>query len=545
MKNLLYGLACLFTVLLGGVLVAPLPSEAHPPTLTIEIKDVTAGTAASTTTISLGGVTTCTSGGNYCYGLPTSDNTFYGTTRQFKIVNGDNQTAQVQVTDFGQSNCDFSQTTCDNLVLTGVKFVPVCGGTTCTSSQWPNNQKVTLKLTLNNVFNQQPGGAADGVSSFYMYGMSVGGYFSNNSIGDVSQVYGKGTFTQNCTDTNGNPITCPQVNISNPQNPDADLTVNPVGCKPDTTGHVPPQSPLCWTVAYPGGTTQLTFTNTQQQTFFPGSPSSNPTFGCTNNLQQSGNITVFDVLGNSITYKQPSCQPDVTVTYLFTLLGPDSVILSASGDNGGVGPCGGKKNPPCDCNNNNKPSACNALSKFINDHKNKTNALQVGIQPSGGCDPVVCSAGLNNELRITTALSNGQCLSTDFTHMVQCNKFRFIAAGPRVDNFEVEVNLTSGIGVFSFTGLISGTGGTEISITPDYPNWPMQPGATAQNPKFVAIDQANVFNGTTPVGPPDVVVNSCSGDKGPVFINAFPQFATYLNQMHGHNSTTPGQVCSQ
>ena len=560
------GLVCslLIVGVLGG-LMAPLPSEADPVSLQMEIKDVTAGTVANTTTIVLGGVTTCLSGGNYCYGLPTSDVTYYGSNvnRQFKIVNGDNQTAQVQVTDFGQSNCNAGQTTCDNIVLTGVKFVPVCvvngvAGSPCTSTQWPNNQKVTLKLTLSNTFNQQPGGAADGTSSFYMYGMSVGGYFASNSIGDISQVYGKGTFSQNCKDPNGTTIACPIYNISNNQNPDADLTVNSVGCKPDTTGHVPPQSPLCWTVAYPGGTSQLTFTATQVQAYYPGSPSGTRTvggvtspypFGCSNNLV-AANKSLTDVFGATIRYTDPSCQPSLTVTYLFTLLGADSVILSASGDSGGVGPCGGKKQPSCDCSSTNthgnRPpgSSCDALTKFLVDHKKKTDDLQTGIPPSSGCDPVICSGALNNSLNVTPdPPKDSFCLSTDMSHSVPCDQFPFIAAGPRVDSFVVTA--VTGQGTVSFTALITGAGGTEITVTPDYPNWPQQPGTTATSPKYYAIDQINVYDANgIEVTAPNVVVASCpGGDKGPLTIYNIPQSGTYTAKIHAHNSTTPGMVC--
>lgn len=540
--------------------MAPLPSDAHPVTLTMEIKDVTANTATHTETFNLTTATTCTSGGNYCYNLPVSETLAYGTTRKFKIVNGDNQTAQVQVTDFGQSNCDPGQTTCDNIVLTGVKFLPVCGTnvafSTCTTTQWPNNQKVTLKLTLSNTFDQQPGGAANGTSSFYMYGMSVGGFFVGNSIGDISQVYAQGTFSQNCT-ANGASIACPIYNISNNQNPDANLAVNSVGCKPDTIGRVPPQSPLCWTVAYPGGTSQLTFTATQQQQFYPGSPSgtrtvggvtSPYTFGCSNNAA-AGNRSRTDAFGVSIRYTDPSCQPSLTVTYLFTLLGADGVVLSASGHNGGVGPCGGNKQPACDCSSGNtkgnKPSSnsCAALTKFLEFHKNKTAALQTGIDPSGGCDPAVCNGTLNNNLQVTPVPPTGSCRATDDPNrFVSCNLFPFIAAGPRVDNYEVEV--VTGQDVVSFTGLITGNGGTEITITPDYPNWPQQPDSPSGQPKYYAIDQIHVYDANgTEVGAPNVVIGNCNGDRGPLTITAIPQSGQYTAIIHTHTSTTPGQVC--
>lgn len=550
--------------------MAPLPSEAEPVKLIMQITDVTAKTKTEEIIFSTDSspatltVSACASGGNYCYNLPDSDTTYYGTTRQFKIIHSTaGQPPQVQVTDFGQSNCNAGQTTCDNIVLTGVKFVPVCvvngvAGSPCTSTQWPNNQKVTLKLTLSNTFNQQPGGAADGTSSFYMYGMSVGGYFASNSIGDISQVYGKGTFSQNCKDPNGTTIACPIYNISNNQNPDADLTVNSVGCKPDTTGHVPPQSPLCWTVAYPGGTSQLTFTATQVQAYYPGSPSGTRTvggvtspypFGCSNNLV-AANKSLTDVFGATIRYTDPSCQPSLTVTYLFTLLGADSVILSASGDSGGVGPCGGKKQPSCDCSSTNthgnRPpgSSCDALTQFLVFHKGKTDGLQGTITPSIGCDPVICSGALNNSLNVTPDPPTGlSCLSTDMSHSVPCDQFPFIAAGPRVDSFVVPA--ITGQGTVSFTALITGAGGTEITVTPDYPNWPQQPGTTATSPKYYAIDQINVYDANgIEVTAPNVVVASCpGGDKGPLTIYNIPQSGTYTAKIHAHNSTTPGMVC--
>jgi hypothetical protein len=542
-----------------GGLMAPLPSDADPVTVTITVTDVTAGTAAVSATVDLYAVTatqsTCptVASGFYCYGIKTNDvnGKLYGpSNRQVKILNAPNQTAQVQVTDFGQ-NCDSSKTTCDSMIATGFQLVPACASNPCTSTQWPSSQKVKVQIDVTNTFNQQPGLPSNGSTTFHMFGMTIGGFFGSNSIGDIAQLYAKGTFSQNCKDSNGNPITCPNYNVSNDQNPDADIAVNPVGCK-DTIGHVPPESPLCWTIAYPGTTTS--FQNSQKIAYYPGSPSGTRTvqgitspypFGCSNNAA-AANRSLTDVVGVVISYKDPSCQPSETVTYVYTWIGPDTVTNTASVDSGGGGPCsidGKGKTPFCDCQLTSTNSVCEAIKTFVNHAHEKENVLQVGIQASTGCDPnnSICTATLLENYSVTPDPSAANaCTSTIGTFPVPCNQFPFIAAGPRIDNFVITADpITGRVSAPPFTNLITGTQGILLVIYPDYPNWP-RPDANS----YYTVDQGNITITGTSTANTSVVVLSCpTGNKYPLVISSMDQNVTISVDTHIHNSKTPGVVC--
>jgi hypothetical protein len=238
----LRGVGVLFSLLIVGVLgglMAPLPSEAvnaTTPTITITVDSMSGSTvlATDTETFTLNDglnpptATSCPAGGpNYCYPLVTFESnptksTVGPVNRQFKVMHAPNQTAKLNISDYKTvSNTNPS----DTMVLTGVQFVPIV-----TAAGWLPTAKVRLTVTVQNKFDAQPNPQADGTASFYPFGMTIGGFFgsSPSPIGDISQMYAFGTFV---TAGVGNISTAGQPkNISNSNNNDANLTVNPSGC---------------------------------------------------------------------------------------------------------------------------------------------------------------------------------------------------------------------------------------------------------------------------------------------------------------------------
>jgi hypothetical protein len=344
--------------------------------------------------------------------------------------------------------------------------------------------------------------------------MTIGGFFgsSPSPIGDISQMYAFGTFV---TAGVGNISTAGQPkNISNSNNNDANLTVNPSGC---TEGNAA-KSPLCKTVASPGTTAQLTFTAGQNSTFYPGSPSSNPAtqrFACTNNAA-AANKSVVDPKGANISYNDPSCQPDITEVHVFTVFGADSVVLSSSSHSGG-GVCGPKPLPACDCNDKGKDNVCKSINAFTSKHNQDEEDLHGGIEASVPCSTDICNGTLRTLIRVTPAPS----VSTTFP---------FNGAGPRIDNFEIPTN-ANGDGELlpPFAGLITGRGGTDLIISAgDFP--------PKDANSFWQVDQISCTsaNGSTI---PVVDFNTGPGGpvKGPVTVHAIGNGDTLTCLWHIHN----------
>jgi hypothetical protein len=550
-------LGLVFSLLIVGVLgglMAPPPSDAANATIpTITIK-VTASGTTTTNTIPLYAATnttfsTCTTTGyNYCFGLHTYENDttmqFGPSNRQFRVRIYPNAKAQLQIADFPGT---VTTQPLDKMVLTGVKFVAVCPVSSatepCPSTNWPQTEKVTVTIIVNHKFDAQPNTAANGTSSFYLYGITAGGYMATplTAVGTIAQIYAKGTFV---TDSLGNPASGQPKNVSNDQNPDADLTVNSAGCT-EKINHVPPESPLCRTIASPPG--QVSFSYGQNPTYYPGSPSGTPSvqrFACTNSLTGNGK-TVTDPKGVLITYNDPSCQPKITLTHVFTTFGPNTLNFTASSDSG-MGVCSTDpkdKLPPCDCGNTTgkkgDSSICDSIVGFADDQNKKEKDLQVGIPASNPCTPDVCNGTIVHKFTVTPDPSGFIDLP-------------FIGGGPRVDNFQVVIDPATGeectLGsptcpppLDPFTRLITGQVGAALIFFPDYAHWP------AQGSKFYQVDQVGITsaNGTTIIGT-DVVVLSCAGgNKTPVEFNAIGLGDTVTINWHIHTSTSPPAVCPQ
>lgn len=531
----LRGVGVLLSLLIVGVLgglVAPLPSgavNATTPTIEITVESMSGSTILDTGvgTFTLGSglnaptATSCPAGGpNYCYPLVTFEsNSTKGTVgpanRQFKVMHAPNQTAKLNISDYKTiSNTNPS----DTMVLTGVQFVPIV-----TAAGWPTTAKVRLTVRVRNKFDAQPNPPANGSTSFYPFGMTVGGFFgsSPSPIGDISQIYGKGTLVTagvGTVSTAGQPKSI----YNNNTNYDADLAVNSSGCTEGNTA----KSPLCKTVASPGLTAQLTFTAGQNSTYYPGSPSSTPAsqqFACTNNAA-AGSKSVVDPKGANISYSDPSCQPDITKFHVFTLFGPDSVVLSGSSHSGG-GVCGPKPLPACDCDDRGKDNVCKSINAFLAKHNQDEKDLQGGIEASVPCSTDICNGTLRTLIRVTPAPA-----STPPGN----NEFPFIGAGPRIDNFEIPTDANgNGELLPPFANLITGRGGTALIISAgDFP--------PKDANSFWQVDQINCAssNGSTI---PDVDFNTGPGgpNKGPLTVHAIGNGDTLTCLWHIHNEQNP------
>ena len=178
------------TLLIGGVLgglMAPLPSDAHPPTLTIKVDSGNVETIplVFTTPATAPNPPTCTTstatpdlsetgqGFNYCYGIDTS-RTYGVSPFQFKIQNAQ-----------GAVNCGVAggnppnppcpvarllvadKTTKDLFVLTGVQIIAV--------GSWPSTPKHTVLITMKNTFNVKPNAVTTAVAgTAYVFALKTG-----------------------------------------------------------------------------------------------------------------------------------------------------------------------------------------------------------------------------------------------------------------------------------------------------------------------------------------------------------------------------------
>ncbi|MBH0179705.1 MAG: hypothetical protein HP491_18040 [Nitrospira sp.] len=537
-----------------GELMAPMTSDAQTPaasrpTLTIEVtfNNISNGIQPILVNPTL---VACplNSAFNYCYGLDaTALTSFYGPVgHQFNIQNySGTAPVRINVVDLPTSG---NTNPADTIVLTGMKLVPI--------TSWGSTDNVVVKLTVTNKFDAQPNPPANGSTSFYPFGMSVGGTFATNPspAGNVYQMYGTGIFETNGTAPFG-PATGQPKNIANQFNPHANFNVTPGTA--DTKCYGTPLSaggtkyPLCQYIA--GATsTQASFSAQQNPAYYPGGSTSVDTttrFKCTNN-RTGTNKQVIDPRGVTRTYNDPSCQPEITETHKFSIRGPDQIIFTTS-SHGGGGVCSDEQGvdipplPSCLCTTTtklNKASTCNAIKSL---HENAKSAEDIenaiiGAQPVIECDDVICSGILKLNITVTRNPPIGTV-------------FPFKVEGPGGGAFTITTT-ANGTGILNppLDHLITGHGGAEggpapLAILPDYDNpaWP-RPDANS----YYEVDQFQVgsLNGSTILATDTQLVSCPGGHKGPVLINAIGRNAagqgdTVTVGIHIHKAQSPPAVC--
>ena len=329
----LRGVGVLFSLLIVGVLgglIAPFLSEAHPPTVTLQVDtggaviDIlnygnqgTDETGEPATTV----FPTCTAteialGYNFCYSLEVGD-TLYSktgintntadcnsTNRCFKVQNYDGSTfARLLIADQSALNGD-------RITLSGVKFVPYVDGST-----WPATERHVLNVTMGNTFNLVPG-----TNGTYVSYLRTAGVFDQladaNAVGDQIYYYGRGTFDPNDTVNTVNPK--PIANSSNVEEAAASETGHD-NCRTNPAKEKFCVGSLGAPLDYPALVQSATL----------------PNFPCNNRL--SGTFTqTFTSPATTYSYTNASnkCTPIISTTMRFTFFGPDGVRLSTSNNVG-------------------------------------------------------------------------------------------------------------------------------------------------------------------------------------------------------------------
>ena len=546
-------------LMIVGVLAGmiPLYSEAQAsstPHLYIEVYLGTSTTPAiPRQEIFLGSPVSCTSTAyNYCFPLTTAaynnGGLNYGPAgHAFRIED------YVAITNPARVNINDKQTIsssnpADTITVTGMKLLP--------TTTWSQYDVVTVKLIVTHKFDAQPNGVANGTSSFYPFGMSVGGQYntSPSPAGNFYQMYGRGIFT-------GTSLTTPWTNLENVDNPHADFSITRGQADSRCYGTPLPSPgtkyPLCQYIA--GATsTAARFNSSQDSSNYPGGSNSLPTgtrFACTNNLTGSGKTATS--IGNTTTarpgpvgtistpYNDPSCQPYVEETHKFSITGPDQIFLTGSSHAGG-GVCGPNPLPSCECTTTKgkKESMCNAIAAFIA-VANQREIDEAGptVHPVIECTDEICGGQIDVSLAV-----NGAPIGTSFP---------FIGLGPGLGPFSITITGGTGgnaTGVLTdpFVKLITGRGGAEgggqpLLIMPDYsnPDWPRPDGNS-----YYAVDQLlfESTNGSTVIGT-DTFVASCGGDKGPGFVYAIGRTSAgqpdkLKLKIHIHSAQQAGEVCA-
>jgi hypothetical protein len=559
-----------FVLLIGGVVAGmiPLYSEAQAftvastPHLYIEVYLGTSTTpAVPRQEIALGNAVSCaTTAQNYCYPLTTaaynntvnSVNQFYGPVgHKFQIADHTaSNPARVNINDKQTvSNSNPS----DIIIVTGMKLLP--------TTTWGQYDVVTVKLIVTNKFDAQPNPVANGTSSFYAFGMSVGGTYntSPSPAGNFYQMYGRAVFT-------GTLLTGPWTNLQNVDNPHADFSITRGASDPRCAGTplgqivngIPgTKYPLCQYIA---GSDSLAsrFNSSQDSSNYPGGSISlplNTRFACTNNLtgsnkevRSTGNTNETRPAGPvgtiSIVYTDPTCQAFVEETHVFSIWGPDQIWLTGSSHAGG-GVCGSNPLPSCECTETKgkKESMCNAIAGLITaENKKEVDDAGPTVHPVIECTDEICSGQIDVSLVV-----NGAPIGM---------RFPFIGLGPGLGPFSITI--TGGTGgnatgelTDPFVKLITGHGGAEgggtpLLFMPDYnnPDWPRPDGNS-----FYALDQMHFesANGSTAIDT-DTFVDSCNGDKGPGFVFSIGRTpagqADHLRlRIHIHSEQSAGSVC--
>lgn len=304
----------------------------------------------------------------------------------------------------------------DAFKLTEVRFAP-----TSATSGWPNTESHVLKIVMSNTFS-----TANGAGS-YVFALRSGGYLQAG--GTVSPIYtqydvvrfeGKGTFSPSL-------VNVPLLNVA-----------------PATTNLTPLQLQVANAVS------ATYFTLDQVVTY--------PTFACDADGAGSGT----------------ACTPTITLTMTVTVFGPDALVLTASNDALGGGPCkltpaDGVASPtgpvlPCHSNGKKKSSSDFIQQTFTaNDSTDVTTAVTAGAVAAVQCtaadncpcaDPYDprCAGTVVNVARVTPSV---------------IVTFPFTATGPGIapllnnpPNFEITTNELTG------SGAVTGVGRKTLSPLP-------------------------------------------------------------------------------
>lgn len=310
----------------------PLPSGAHPPTLTLQVDngapiDILNYGGAGDTPDNIFAFPLCTAaesalGYNFCYNVNIGG-TYTGTPpagvsqRNFTIQNYDGSTfARLLIAD---------RVAGDLITLSGVNFVPLTDG-----SDWPSTERHVLSVTMGNTFNLVSGcrTVVNTACGNYVFYLRTAGVFAPlndvDAVGDQIYYSGSGLF---------DPITIP------PAAPAANTTrrianaSNLEETTPSDSCSGANAARLKFCVGGVGA--PLDYNKVQVATL--------PNFPC-DNRQPAGVTTTFTftsgvpvttpVTPSAYSYTGRRCTEQVSTTMRFTFFGPDGVNLSTSNNEG-------------------------------------------------------------------------------------------------------------------------------------------------------------------------------------------------------------------
>lgn len=431
------------SLVIGGVLgglMAPLPSDAHPPSVTLKVDggnpiDILnygnfglSETGEPATTV----FPTCTDaekalGYNFCYSLEVGATTFYSkngivtssgcnsTNRCFTVQDYDGSTfARLLIADQSALNGDL-------ITLSGVKFVSYWDG-----SAWPSTERHVLNVKMENTFNLVPG--TNGTYVFYL--RTAGSFdptYDPNAVGDQIYYYGTGTFDPSVGSL------LPIANASNldeaaasPETAHDNCRTNP-GKEKFCVGSL--GAPLDYSLVQSATLPSFACNNRKTDTFTQNFTSPTTTYSYTNNNNK--------------------CTPVISTTMRFTFFGPDGVKLSTSNN------LGSKK-----CKQNGDCTQAEASLLGLAGQQGKA---EPDIPDATPCDASICNGTLKIDINATPAKDSKTLL------------FPFTGSGP----FGVA-------GDFSITANNAGTGGKPQSFENLFTRDP----GTGQNGPGYIIDAA-------------------------------------------------------
>ena len=474
---------------LGGLL-APLPSEADPPSLTITVASASFTTGRTTygpatlpnqqidfdalTGEAIAGGVACdstdaTAGYTHCYKIATyeENSRLYGPTgRRFKVMNAPNQTARVLITD---------NNGLEKFVLSGVQFVPYEGDVS--SGAWttaPTAEKVTMTITMNNLFNIFPNDLTNGTSTFYRFGLSVAGVFKSSPtpLNNTMQMSGTGKFV-GATVRNIQYGASPATNIGGTNSANN-------GPGAGTRMYFKVVSPVVTDVRL----------NKEQATPYPS-------FACNNGTNPTTRRNPITNVTDTVSGEK--CTPDITLTLTFELFGADIVVLDNSSRACG-GNCGTPGAPACFPKGKKKGLDALCAGFFAGELLKDNDAAP--FPDAIDCTPEICNGTIRNLINVTPAPSIP-------------SSFPFNGFGPDISDFDVPTDVNGNGEAPSFINVVTGRGGSDRIIDFDQVNAPFK-----DSNSHWAIDNVICvsLNGTTIEGV-DFTTGSGS-DKGPLIMHA-------------------------
>ena len=474
-----------FSLLIIGVLgglTAPLPSEAVNTTVTLQVDS---GSTATLLNLAPGAESTCTvpTGYSRCYALPTGG-TFTGSnSRSYTILGyGSGVLPRLLVTD---------TTGLDNLTITTVEFKPVAttgwgsaAANIGTGQAAPNNygERHTLRVVITHRFDQTPNVRTTNAASRYSFALATSGMFKGNPT-DYAAISGAtgsldfvrfngvakfgsgdevttllGPFPTNNSDGNGAWPACDTTNSR----------LN--------AGRTPPSDvnycPLRRTIASTSAPTSSFSSNPALEQV-----ATYPNYFCDNS------IPVPPGTGASAG-ASARCTPTAILTLTATLNGPDSWVLSSSGDVvGGTGcnliPVGPPlSNPSRICKASEDPTKDpeTQINLAVGAYITQQNTLNVPVFSAEGAEATAACEGEACNCQDPTVCGTGTIVIKMFadTNSETDSTFDFEGTGNEISNFSLTSNVAEA-GKRTFTGLTTGAGGgsrtiKEISFPPIHIN---------------------------------------------------------------------------